>query len=163
MRFFLIILFILICNSVTSQERIVSGRVLDVVGEGLPGVSILDSISNRIGITDCYGAFSINRDPDQIIKFSKENYKTVVISLDSSLKKPTIMKMDSLVLIKKLRSHLGELFDGQPLFIVDGEIFYSKDLLDHKNSFVIRGNQGREIAGDYARNGIVFIKTRCDD
>jgi hypothetical protein len=89
-------ILLLFCVNLYSQQRIITGRVIDEDEQPLPGVTIL--IDNNVyANTDFNGLFIIEIDSslDKYLKFSFVGYETKVIEIEDSLSTPLLIKLFS--------------------------------------------------------------------
>lgn len=70
--------------SLQAQERMVSGRVTDANGGGLPGVSIIIKQTNRGTTTDAEGKFQLSVPANATLVISSTGYKTQNIKVDNN-------------------------------------------------------------------------------
>lgn len=78
------------------QAKIITGKVLDSVGNPLIGVSVYQKNSNNCNITDFNGSFFILINPkrDNTLIFSYVGFKSMVISNADTIEKSLIVRME---------------------------------------------------------------------
>src|SRR5690606_9596215 len=70
----LIVLFSVIGFALHAQDRLISGKVTDETGEGLPGVNIMKAGTSEGVITDVDGNFSLEANSTDVLRFSYVGY-----------------------------------------------------------------------------------------
>ncbi len=70
----LIVLFSVISLALHAQDRLVSGKVTDETGEGLPGVNIMKAGTSEGVISDVDGNFSLEANSADVLRFSYVGY-----------------------------------------------------------------------------------------
>lgn len=84
MKFFITIITLLVCISAGAQ-RIVSGTVTDVAGEGIMGAAIQIKGTNTGVVTDFDGRYSIEVSDDSLLVFSSIGYTTKEITVTNGV------------------------------------------------------------------------------
>ncbi len=94
LRVGLLAFFISFSTSLLAQERVVSGKVLDEEGFGLPGATILEKGSQSGTTTDLDGNYRLNVGENSILIFSFVGYTSQEISVGSQTMIDVRMELD---------------------------------------------------------------------
>lgn len=72
-----LILIVMVALPSFAQQRTVTGTVLDALGEGIPGVTVLVRGSSQGTVTDIDGAYTIDAGSDNVLVFSFVGFQTL--------------------------------------------------------------------------------------
>ncbi len=92
------VLFICLTSVSATAQQVISGKVLDAVGESLIGVSVLVQGTDVGTITDIDGSFSITAAPDDVLEVSYVGYKTQTIPVNGQSNVSVTLGVDAEVL-----------------------------------------------------------------
>ena len=94
-------------NVVDVQQKKVTGKVVDALGQPLIGVTVMEKGSTNGGITDFDGNFSLNVADNAVLQFSYVGYKTIEMSVVGKTVLNLTMKEDTEVLDEVVVTALG--------------------------------------------------------
>lgn len=81
MRAVLMLVMVLCISTVASAQNALSGKIVDELGEGIPGATILESGTTNGTVSDMNGEFTITVAADAVLKFTFIGYSTQEVSV----------------------------------------------------------------------------------
>ena len=91
----------------TVQQKKVTGKIVDALGQPLIGVTVMEKGTTNGGITDFDGNFSLEVSDNAILQFSYVGYKTIEMSVVGKTVLNLTMKEDTEVLDEVVVTALG--------------------------------------------------------
>lgn len=81
MRAVLIMVLVLCISTVSTAQNSVSGTVVDVNGEGIPGVTVLEKGTSNGAVTNVDGSYTVSVGSDAVLVFTYVGFKTQEITV----------------------------------------------------------------------------------
>lgn len=100
---FLIVFSLLFINAsvLWAQNRTLTGLVVDVSGEPMPGVNVVNIKTNKGTITDIDGKFSLQISQTAIVRFSFVGYKTKAVNISKNMKTVNVTLEEDAVMLEQ--------------------------------------------------------------
>lgn len=102
-----LLIYLVFCLNIFSQDGLIKGTVKDEKGETLLGVSVQIKYSNRGTLTNNEGIFSIKAEPKDILVFSYIGYITYEIAIKDTKTLNVTLKDDATLLDEVVISGFG--------------------------------------------------------
>jgi len=161
------------------QVKNYAGNIVDIFDNPMFEVLITNDRTQETVVSSCKGKFTIRANKGDYLTFTKENYLLHRQPIKNGKKMAVLLNFDTQLIQSKIYNDYVSLHDYdaplddvfcQTLFIVNGNPFNpnngtSRFLdLDPKHISkvnVLKGQIATEMFGNAARNGVVFIQTKC--
>lgn len=89
------------------QKKVLTGQVVDINGEPMVGVTVMEKGTANGGITDINGKYSLEIGENSIIQFSYIGYKTIEMPVTGKVKLNVTLKEDTEILDEVVVTALG--------------------------------------------------------
>ncbi|WP_321348242.1 TonB-dependent receptor plug domain-containing protein [uncultured Draconibacterium sp.] len=158
------------------KGKVISGKITNEGGDGLPAVAVLVKGTNIGTISDVHGNYEIKTDENNTLLFSMVGHERKEVAIDGKTELNVQLKSDGSETPEQVKvigyGKMNEVprvdllanSENPPLYIVDGKEFKNIDWLESdeiETIDVLKGESAKILYKEKGKNGVIAITTKA--